>query len=804
MVKRLQFETPTILTERASQVSYDDGSVELLNQSAKFMLAFAEDGRKRVHEQLVESAVIEGQKAGLDQGVEFKPVSTNNFYQKTFNTSAFSTAAIDMDMKMREAVTRISTKYPMSPGAQQQALTKYADSFAAELPDEMLIAFRSNFSKLQAASIATAKVQAQAFEREKARANFLLMEDTYFDDVNKTIRPMFDTGEVTEASLAALEQARRNYADHLLQNGPGVPFNLNGLDFPANNSASRAFSVSEIAQKMKDYDDAVEQKLIEVGAIKIINSSSDPEAELNKFVSGQLDLELPTPDGNIALVNVADVADESTKRAITSIVGIGIKERDAAISKKRQVRVSNYELAIAVAGDDAPNIADPNFVGPQAPALTKVEKLNNLLQSIERDPVFLGSDGMIKANDLKKKIFNALEDESDRIDKIRTGYNIANGAIAFNPQDTDQKKAFNEFYKEHDQQLAQATPEQRVVAKSQIIVNSNHVPSLEKGRISSAARSQDPTQILEAISLIESVTDKNPHLLPSMADPKDMNRLKMVSDRIRAGMDGEKAIETVDKLLDPRNAPSQERIKEEIKAIEKQGIIKQNSYRNRTIAVLDTFSDELSTVLPFGRSGLEANKIHVQEQIDQATLVYRTAFEDTYSQTLDVTRAEQAASEAVRGQFSRTAINGTPEIMRFAPEKYYSISGLSDSENQKWMRKQMVDAAMDDLKNTLSSKPISRKELNDMVAIIPHEEVTRATAANGAPAYHLVIFRDGIPVKLLGQNNYFTFDKKKAADELIITSQEFDRREAEAVQKYGPFSLEVNKIRQQRQKAGAF
>lgn len=767
-MERLTYDAPTILTETAPSVSYDDGTVEAINATTKAATRFAEDQQQRQLEEAVDRAKRDGERAALEQGIDFEPVTFKGAYAKQFNASGFATASVDLDIKTRQAVSRISQKHPMNPAAQSAELEKYADSFAAELPQELLTPFRQNMAILSAASVESARAKADAFKREEARANFFLMEDTFKNDVNTLIRPMFDSGEASVSGLAALEQMRKNYSDHLLNNGPGVPFNLGGMNFPANINASRAFSVGEIASKLEAFDTAVEQKLLEVGATKMLLAEGDPEAALEKFAAGELILPLPDAEGNVRDVNVFDVATPATARIIEGIVSHSIAEKDAAFGDKRRLRVSNYELAIASIETEVPFNPEPNMTGPQQPVLTKQEKLANIIREIDNDSVFSGVDGKIKANDLKKKVLKAMDKENERIGDVALGAGIASGTVMYNPNDSKQKKAFGEYYKTQTQHFANLDPVSRNAAKTQIITTANVVPDIEKGFILNAARSQNVDLIKEAADLVDRVSVSNPHLSSTLGSPQDLSRLRMINERVEAGLLPEEAIKVVDERLDPRNAASTQQINEEIKQIETKGKIKSRGYRARTLDALDTFGDELSTLIPFGRDGLDVTEKHVREQVDQAEVVYRTTFKDAYAETRDFNEAERRATGAVVGQFTRTKVNGKPQIMRYAPEQYYSINGLSDGQNRKWMQEQMIEQAQRSMKDILLPRTVDKRELRKNLVLVPDFEITGKTAALGTPEYKLVLMLDDVPYDVTGgPDMYFSFDKEAAAQGLL-------------------------------------
>lgn len=101
--------------------------------------------------------------------------------------------------------------------------------------------------------------------------------------------------------------------------------------------------------------------------------------------------------------------------------------------------------------------------------------------------------------------------------------------------------------------------------------------------------------------------------------------------------------------------------------------------------------------------------------------------------------AQKAALDKLKSQYGVSRVNGSPIIMRHAPELFYSIPGLEPSQNSIWIKQQAVA----DL-NRNSAAPIAPENIQ----IIPYAVATgrNMTGPDGKPAYALtVVGPDGIP-----------------------------------------------------------
>lgn len=117
------------------------------------------------------------------------------------------------------------------------------------------------------------------------------------------------------------------------------------------------------------------------------------------------------------------------------------------------------------------------------------------------------------------------------------------------------------------------------------------------------------------------------------------------------------------------------------------------------------------------------------EEIDQAAqLLYIT------HGNIDAAR-EAAYLKALR-TWGETDINGEKQMMRFAPEKFYGVPGMSREENTQWIKEQLMDTINKDSFGGV-------KYDKDKVFMIPHET---ARAAGGLPAYRVItIDSEGVP-----------------------------------------------------------
>lgn len=365
-------------------------------------------------------------------------------------------------------------------------------------------------------------------------------------------------------------------------------------------------------------------------------------------------------------------------------------------------------------------------------------------------------------NQVSKERREAEKKQAEFQNNLMRGALFARGDAFLNPQDSDSKKAFNVYYEAVQGDLAQLSPGDRNRAVSRIISQARFVPELVKGDIQAASLSRDPEVIAQAADLLDLVTAENPHLEDALGAQSALTRLRMINDRLTAGYDPKEAFDAVESQLDPRSAPSNEVISAEIKKYVKDSKL---DFREEALKSLSSFGDRAIDFIPFFSNPLSPEGLEANRQLDVAQARYRMAWEDGYRLTRDPEQAKKAAALKLRGQFGRSEVNGMPQIMEFAPEKYYGINGLSSAENAEWMREQMIDEAAAVFRNTFT--PPSRSELKRNLRLIPVPSVTSRTAAQGQPVYNLIYMKDGAIPQPVSPGQYFVFDPEKARADLI-------------------------------------
>jgi hypothetical protein len=119
-----------------------------------------------------------------------------------------------------------------------------------------------------------------------------------------------------------------------------------------------------------------------------------------------------------------------------------------------------------------------------------------------------------------------------------------------------------------------------------------------------------------------------------------------------------------------------------------------------------------------------------------AAAEFNRVAQDEYRKTGNLESAQKTALDMVKRSWGVSRIgDGSPRLMKYAPEKFYSVPGLTPKENADWMQGQLSSEIQDG--GLFANDPTSR------LSLINHPT---AVSRDGLPLYSVVLTGDdGIP-----------------------------------------------------------
>lgn len=641
-------------------------------------------------------------------------------------------AFLEAQITMSKELDRIDKQYGNDPAALQSAIDGYRKEFLGKAPSR-------NRRRLELQyETATQPMVVRANRKHERRVNEEAQRDAIlgFDEINRNLAQLAPdlagpdellaqnaARAAQQSFLQALQLSEQRATDGTLLLGP-------------------SFSANQVIR--------VRDNMAASIAFAVVDAAEDKTAALNTLETEGFEIQLPDGEGGMDTINVMEFVSSSQRRMLEAEAGRQQAEQDRVRNEEIAAEVSNLDLAIQVANT-------PEQFLEIGDTLTQNE----------------GRYGTPKTNQLRSRLLKKVQKIEEQNISISNGSMFATGELVYNPNDSKSKEDFNAYYEHVRPSLLQQPPEQRNIAITDMVRNAKAVPDLLQGDIQIAARTSDPEVVTQMADLLDRIESAAPHVVPQLGSDRELSRIQMINDRINQGLPPEEAIDIVDQRLDPKNRGQIDVINEELAGLQKEGKIDGKKVSKRVIDMFDTFGDELTAIIPVGPNSFADDRFG-QAAIDEASVVYQTAFEDNYAITRDKDAALKAAERRVSGQFFRTNINGSAQVMRYAPENYHFIDGLSPKENLKWMRGQMVDEAKNALKNSMMApgKVNFKKDLR----LVTDPRVTPNSIETGQPAYKLMLMReDGTPLDILGENNYFIFDEAKARKQLIEISKQAEQ-----------------------------
>lgn len=459
------------------------------------------------------------------------------------------------------------------------------------------------------------------------------------------------------------------------------------------------------------------------------------------ILNGGMTVPVVGQDGKTTSKNIADVLDGNMFTSLQSAADTVIKQQGAAVKQASTDLKDDFSTKIKLSetSDAFLTLAD------------QVEKSQ-------------GSLGKKNYDDLRVELHEKMKKIGDDVDSQQRGNAFATGESYLNPNDNGSMKDYNNYYKHVVQPtLSSLSPEERNTRLASLVNTTKVVPDDLAGDIKIAARSNDVNTVTNMADFVDRVRAQNPAVL-SAFDSKDLARIDMVNQKVASGLTPGEAFKQTDELLDPNNKSTVD-AREKYLAKKATGI----GATNYEGMAMDNFqSNWFVRALPGSMGEVDKDSTtFAKNTVSQLTTEYKAAYDNQFKLTGDTTASQKYANQVVSGMYGVSDINGSNQLMRYAPEKYFAIDG----QNNDWMKQQLQDA----VKENLGPDKILQAQDSDLsrrIILTPDPSVTSRTAKTGTPLYKLFYQNgNGGLDDVLGSGKYFTFDPMKARQDLLTKSE---------------------------------
>lgn len=346
--------------------------------------------------------------------------------------------------------------------------------------------------------------------------------------------------------------------------------------------------------------------------------------------------------------------------------------------------------------------------------------------------------------------------------------NAGSTAPLLDPSNADDRKALNYHYQQTATQWADLSPDQVVTQAINYANDKGIVPEPMQGMVRGMLRGGDVQQRVLAADTVQRLRQANPLLLNDFAD-KDIALANSISLYTSLGMT-------------PADATS--------KALQ----IEQMNPQEKA-ALSDGYAAELRATAWTAAGQRDANKNWLNSNLPKpwfttnpvASQSMVTDFEEATKQAYMLTGNLEAARKTALDQLNRvygeSRVNGTVEMMKFAPETFFGNRAMSVSANAAWIREQ--------LEQKLTENAVYNEGFAKSLRMVPYG----FAAANGLPQYSITNTDESGVVRvltgtngrpLLYQPDWSTSAEAKRQEEARQKLIEDARRRASDKQQMGP------------------
>lgn len=285
------------------------------------------------------------------------------------------------------------------------------------------------------------------------------------------------------------------------------------------------------------------------------------------------------------------------------------------------------------------------------------------------------------------------------------------GGTPLDPKNEYDRKALNYHY----EVASSLWPAQQALDRSVAYATQyGLVPDKLKAAIRGGLHSGQPDRAMLAADTVARLRNANPSLVGELGDENDLRLANQINSYTSAGVSPQHALELVTESMKATGAEKEAR-KDDFEAQRGKTVKERTDNDDRWIA-------------------RQQNSLWVHDPNVDPTM--RQEFVEVskaeFERTGNLEAARRTALDQINRVWGRSDVGGDRRYMKFAPEKFYPVPGLSPSENTNWMKEQLLgDMATNALQDP--DNPITPERIR----LLP--DPTRSAA--GLPVYQVWLVR---------------------------------------------------------------
>lgn len=300
-----------------------------------------------------------------------------------------------------------------------------------------------------------------------------------------------------------------------------------------------------------------------------------------------------------------------------------------------------------------------------------------------------------------------------------------NGGPPLDPSNSEDRKAVDQHFFAVTQNWTGMNGREVTDRAVDYAAQKGIVPSPLMSNIVGSLRAGTPAQQVEAAQTLSKLREANPELIKDFSK-EDISRGNLIATYVDYGASPEKAVEMVTEAMKFDANVRKERERE---------------YTEAQRGVFGEVSNDDYLVDAFATGGI----LGFFKSEPSVAAEIRTAFDvlarEEYVKHGNFESARKTALDYVNSTWGVTGVGGESRIMKWAPEKYYGVTGLSASENSEWMEQQLQKEVTSGTLGGVETPQLFESDVSERLILSPG-----GTFSDGRPYYSVTLMgTDGLP-----------------------------------------------------------
>lgn len=325
--------------------------------------------------------------------------------------------------------------------------------------------------------------------------------------------------------------------------------------------------------------------------------------------------------------------------------------------------------------------------------------------------------GWLSPNDrtrLTLKLDKQLQQSAETMEGINKVTTALNVGAPLDPGSKEDRKNLNTHFSMllEQWQEQQLTPDEVLNRSVEYSAKTGIIPDAVQGMIRGSLRAGGAEQKALAAEMLQKIRNTNSELMKEFSE-KDVSHGNLIATYVNYGATPSDAVKLATEVLN----------------------VDESTRTARNVEFNQLLKDDPNIAVKFLENQLDDGLFDLAPDIPPAMAANLNAFAQAeYMQHGNLEAAQISAYDRVMRVWGKTEINGKDTVMRFAPEKFYSVNGLSPEDNTKWMRDQLIQ--------DVTTDALIPPKIAENIFITP---IANRTDERGLPVYQVnILNEDGV------------------------------------------------------------